>query len=256
MATQADPGLTELQRATSIYNDVGNAPVISGYQRQTSMPILERQLPQGIYGNMGTVGQTRQSQITRPTASGGYSGGGSYSAGVQQTYNPVKFNAPENLKLPEYKPPERDEGLTRQLRREYMGPGVNQIRRTTQEAIISSKSMDNPNARSLFIEKALAGVGQGIARVSATAGQEANREATQRYSEAMQKYNTGYKIMAEEAKAAYDSKWKQALMDFQERQYAARSNMNVGTSTGSSGEGVQPVQAVRMHGRYGGLTYV
>jgi len=244
-------GLEELQRATQIYQDIGNEPVVFGYQKQTgSMPILEREVSTGG----GYVPPTART-ISRPSSRGSYggsygSGGGVSIASAQKEYKPVSFQAPDPYKSPAYKPPERDEMVEKKLRREYMGSGMRQIRRATSQAVISSKSMDNPNARSLFIGKALEGVGGAISKVAGTAGREASKEATVRYHDDLNKYHTAWGALRDEAKAKYDSAWQSALMNFQEKQYAARSDMTVE----GSDEGVQPVRAYRMS-RYGGLRY-
>lgn len=248
-----DPGLSELQRATNIWEQVGSAPVVPGYQKQTgAMPILEREVSTGRTGYPTTTTPGGYGGIRRTptrTSPGGYvsAAGGN----MQQTYKPVEFKGPGQFKMPEYKPPERDLGEEKALRREYMAPGLAQIRRSTQQAIISSKSMDNPNARSLFINKALQGVGSALEQVTSGASRQARAESMQRYTTELNKYYTGWRALAEEAKANYDAQWKEAVMNFQEQQWGARSGYDV---EGQEGAGIQQPRVYRA-GRYGGLHY-
>jgi hypothetical protein len=149
--------------------------------------------------------------------------------------------------MPEYAPPERDEAQEKGFRREYMGPGMAQIRRSTQEAIISSKSFDNPNARAMFIRDALKGVGEGVEKVAGGAQREARAESGRRHSEDITNYVNQWNAKAQEATAKYDSEWKTAMMQFQEQQYAARqaTDPNVSAAAGpvGSNQGMNRINA-------------
>jgi len=146
-------------------------------------------------------------------------GGGGAGAPMPAVYSGPAMErptleTPEKLKLGEYKPPEYDKGEEKKLRAQYMAPGMSQIRRSTSQAIISSKSLDNPNARSLFINKALEGVGGAVSQVSATAGQQARAEARASYRDELEKYNIGWKAKAEVAKTNWSAQWDKALADY------------------------------------------
>lgn len=229
-----DPGLTELQKATSIWEDVGNAPVVPGFQKSDpNMPILKRQINYSGGSMSGYPSPSRSAGSVRATGYGG--GGGAIAAGsMQQPYKPVEFKAPGQLSLPEYKPPEYDQGQERQYRREYMAPGEAQARRATQEAIISSKSMDNPNARALFIRNALQGLGGALEKISAGATQQARAEANQRHQNEVAAYVGEWNRKARESQAKYDASWQTAMFNFQEQQTAARSEQQLSGQAGGS----------------------
>jgi len=236
----------ELEKATSLYEEMGSAPVTYGARVNTadpSMPIINQQFT-GMGGRAPSGDQSADTwrygspADVRKATYGGATGGTMAAAAMTPAqYKPVEFQAPGDLKLPEYKPPERDEAEERGFRREYMGPGMAQIRRSTQEAIISSKSFDNPNARALFIRDALKGVGEGVEKVAGGAAREARAESTRRYSEDIANYVNKWNAKAQEATAKYDSQWKSAMVNFQEQQMAAQS----ATITGATGGGAAAV---------------
>jgi hypothetical protein len=129
----------------------------------------------------------------------------------------AEFEKPDALKYDEYKPPEQDPAVEKQLRQEYMAPGMRQVRQSTQQAIISSRSFDNPNARSMFIQKALEGVGSAVSKIAGTAGREATGEARLQYRDELDKYHKGFQIGMEETRSNWDSAWDTAMMMFQEQ---------------------------------------
>lgn len=248
------PQLSEIERATNIYNDIANqySSEMSGNVNQRSGTSgygyqINRTgaTPKGFYGsystpqgNLITIGTppsegTVRGQSTDITGRG--TGGSGYgqvsqmgaSQESQKNYKPVEFKGPGKLDLPDYNPPDRNLAEERQLRREYMAPGLAQIRRTTQEAVISSKSMDNPNARALFINKALQGVGTALEKVTTGAGTQARAESMQRYSLELDKYYKGWKGKAEEAKLNWDADWNAAMADFNQIVNAQMGGMNV-----------------------------
>jgi hypothetical protein len=251
MATQS--GMTELQKATQAYEDIAsnyeamNKKNSVGYGYEPLTP--SKYTTPGAYSTPGgalvTIGappggvQGQSTDITGIRSSGGRGYGqvsqmGASSAS-QQKYTPVEFKKPGKFKAPEYAPPERDLGEERQLRREYMAPGMAQIRRTTQQAVISSKSMDNPNARALFINKALQGVGSALEKVTTGASTQARAESMQRYNTELEKYYTGWKSKMDEAKINWDADWNSAVLDFNQMVKAQLSGMNVSGLPGSGG---------------------
>ena len=268
------PEQNELQRATSIYESMGNEPVTYGVQNDMGN-VLQRQIPMSSYrGGTGPgIGGTAYGVTADPSSrfSGGgrqsisgRSSGGAISAAApqQRPYKPVEFKAPSDLKMPEYKPPERDEAQEKGFRREYMGPGMAQVRRSTQEAITSSKSFDNPNARALFIRDALKGVGEGVEKVATGAGKEARAESGRRHQEDVAAYVGQWNAKATEATAKHQADWNAAMMQFQEKQYAARQatdpNVSATATAGGSVSGTaagDKIRSYRMFGQYGGLHY-
>lgn len=228
---------------TQAYNDIAAGYEDMNRQRMENYPLTRGtttaySTPQGISygggvpGTVISIGGTPQARFNpqmaagagyQPSSGGGGRMGGSSSAGAKGPYTPVQFNAPGKIKLPEYKPPEYDEKKEKALRSEYMGPGMAQARRAVSQAIVSSKSLDNPNARSMFIQNALSGLGQAVEKVSTGASQQARAEARARYSDELGKYFTGWKALAEETKLNWDAEWKSALTNFQEKQWGAHA---------------------------------
>jgi hypothetical protein len=79
-----------------------------------------------------------------------------------------------------------------------MGPGMRALREGTREAISSSQSLDNPNARGKFIQQALQGYGQGLESVASGADRQATKTADKRHSEALSMYRTKYDYRRDE----------------------------------------------------------
>ncbi len=182
-----------------------------------------------------TTGARRYAGVGRAAPSGSQG----ISMGYQgPTMAKPEFQRPGGLKYGAYKPPEYDPGQERKLRQEYMAPGMGQVRKTTSQAMITSKSMDNPNTRSLFVEKALSGVGEAVSQIAGTAGREAGREARGRYQDEVTKYNTGWKILADETRANWDKEWDTALM-----QYKEQMNLYAQQPYPQQVEGMQPISA-------------
>lgn len=152
---------------------------------------------------------------TGARTSGGGGGSASYSVGYRgPTMDMPTFKAPEDYKSPDYKPPEYDEGLEKKLRQQYMAPGMSQVRRSQQQATISAKSIDNPNARALFINQAMEGAGAAISQVAGTATRGAQQEARARYSDELSKYNKTWEIAASDSKLAWDKEWETAMQEY------------------------------------------
>ena len=226
-----DPGLAELQRATSIYEEVGQAKPVTyeSLYGEVDQPygVQKKDVRTSGYSGYQPYDDNR---ITRPTyGSQPYSRGAVAASGFakQPTMERVEFEAPAAYKAPEYEPPERDPMLEKRLRQEYMAPGMRQVRRSTQQAIISSKSLDNPNARSLFIQKALEGVGSAVSQIAGTAGKEARAEAEARYQDDLSKYHTAWGSLRDESKTRYDAEWQQAIMKYQEDQWAREKGVEL-----------------------------
>jgi hypothetical protein len=238
MANNQQPQLSEIEKATQIYESMGQNtglsgsvntdPGTSGYGYSINRT---GSTPQGFVGSYSTP---RGNLITigSPPAnvSGGgggtqrkASGGSGYRSGVSyggSTYTGPTMEKPVlkdvgDLDLPDYTPPEYDEKLERRLRSEYMAPGMSQVRRATSQAVISSKSIDNPNARALFINQALEGVGTATAKIAGSAGKEATAESHRRYSDELTKYDKGWKVLADETKANWDKDWFQAMQEYE-----------------------------------------
>jgi len=155
---------------------------------------------------------------------------GSYGSGPsQQIVAPMK--AMESPELPdyqptEYKPPEEDKGVYDTARRESMGAGMRELREGTREAISSSQSLDNPNARSRFIQQALKGYGQGLEQVARGASSEARGIASRKRSEQLDIYKTNYTAKSNAYLQNYQNKINKIANDFVNQQNAQTANFN------------------------------
>jgi hypothetical protein len=166
---------------------------------------------------------------TGRAATGGGGRVGSY-APAQRSVKPMEaMKAPD---LPEYKgageytPPEEDEGVYRQARREAMGPGMRALREGTREAISSAQSLDNPNARAKFIQQSLKGYGQGLESVAAGASKEGRTEARFKRQEQLDVYKTNYDIKSNTYLVNYQNQINTIAATFASEQAANVANFN------------------------------
>jgi len=194
-----------------------------------------------------------QSQITRPgdprgQSRGGYAfGGGTEPAGGQPGMAPAmqrpmeqKVVKPlEAIQMPDtpeykaeaYETPEEDPGVYKTARREAMGPGLRALREGTREAISSAQSLDNPNARGLFIKQALAGMGKGLENVAAGASREARGVAQAKRSEQLNQYQTKYNAKSQANLVNFNNKINTIAKNFAARQSAQIANYNAQFNT-------------------------
>jgi len=168
----------------------------------------------------------------------GQRGGGAYTRGgqpaFQRTIQPLQAvevpEAPE-FKARKYKPPEEDPRVYSKARDEAMGPGLRALREGTREAISTSQSLDNPNARGLFIKQALQGYGSGLEGVSSAAGKEARSVAGAKRAEQLNIYNTKYQARSAADKINYQAKVNQMAQDFAQQQQIAQANYQMQFNT-------------------------
>lgn len=143
-------------------------------------------------------------------------GGGGYGASAAKPpLQMPRFDFSQTLDLPDYEPPEEDPMEYKMLRREAMGRGERQVRNRAQEAIMSTKSIDNPQQRKQFIREILAGVGEGMEAVAAGAGREARQLAGQKRAEQLRTYEAQHKVKSQEAMAKYEQDFKIALLNYE-----------------------------------------
>ena len=191
----------------------------------------------GIYGS----GPDTPSQITRSSSSsGGYpSGGGSPYQQPEQQRAPLQAMKTPDLPgykgIGEYKPPEEDQSVYKNTRREAMGVGMRELREGTREAISSGESLDNPNARSKFIQQALKGYGQGLERVAAGASREGRAEAGRQRSEQLSLYKANYDVRSNVYLTNYQNKVNKIAQDFASEQAVQIANWNAGVDQGAGG---------------------
>jgi len=139
-------------------------------------------------------------------------------------FKPLTSPELPEFKAREYKPPKEDEGVYRSERRKAMAPGLRELRQRTQEAMIMSRSLANPTARSEFVRDSLEGYGRGLERVAAGAGREARTEAARKRTEQLNLYNSKYKILSSQDAINYQNKLQKIATDFASRQQANMLN--------------------------------
>ena len=208
----------------------------------------------GIYGSAPDT----PSQITRnPSRSGGsVSGGGSSYQQQLQTRAPMQaMKAPELPKyegIGEYKPPEEDPNVYKTARREAMGAGMRELRDGTREAISSGQSLDNPNARSKFIQQALQGYGKGLENVASGAAREGRAEAGRKRSEQLSIYKANYDVRSSVYLTNYQNQINKIAQDFASEQAAQMSNWNAGINQGAGASSLQYLNSSRPSAGYTG----
>jgi len=166
---------------------------------------------------------------------------GSYAAGggapgqqrPRDPYQALKTPDMPTFQGEEYAPPERDQAIYDQERRRSMGPGMRALREGTREAISSSQSLDNPNARSKFIQQALHGYGQGLESVASQADRQATMTADRRQAEAVSMYQTKYEYKRNEDLMNYKTEISTIAADFAAESAASVANYNAGFGQGS-----------------------
>ncbi len=174
--------------------------------------------------------------VTRAQYGGGGGGGGGRAVAPQAPLAMPRFKFDQQLDLPDYSPPEEDPQAYRAARQEAMGRGERAIRNRAQEAIMSSKSIDNPQARKQFINSVLSGVGEGLEAVAAGAGREARQVTGAKRAEQMQVYNAKYQAQSQEAMSRYEQGFKTALLNYQAGASEAQANVGVpGATAGAPG---------------------
>jgi len=175
----------------------------------------------------------------RSAGGGGWS---SPSGPAKQTIAPME--AMEAPKMPEYKgpgeykPPEEDEGVYKTARREAMGAGMRELREGTREAISSSQSLDNPNARSKFIQQALKGYGQGLEQVAKGAASEAKGVAGRKRAEELDVYRVNYQAKSDVYLKNYQNQINTIATNFASQQNAQMANWNANLDPNTTVQGM------------------
>ena len=164
------------------------------------------------------------------SASSGPSGGGVVYQGP--VYDYPEYNRPEpfeygaTLDLPDYEPPEYDEGKERAVREEFIQTSKGAVSEAAQKAILGSANVNNPQARGQIIKAALEGFSESLGK-TALAGSEAGRRAAEK-KQATETgvYQAKFQIESKEKMARYDADMKAELMNWEldlkqaDREYA------------------------------------
>ena len=117
--------------------------------------------------------------------------------------------------LPDYKPPVEKAGAGKKAAEEIYQRGRGDMGEQVHNAIISAKSMQNPQARAKYVGEVLRGLGSGLASLSLQAGKAGRAEAGRKRSEQIRTYEAKYKAESAEALAQYDAEMTQAIAQWQ-----------------------------------------
>jgi hypothetical protein len=122
------------------------------------------------------------------------------------------------LDLPEYKPPAEDEGVKKQAFEETYQRGKGDLQQSTHQAILATKSLDNPNARAQMMDAVLSSMGSGLNEVAKAAGNAANQEAARKRAEQLTIYNAQFQVESAEAQAEYDRDLTERMANYEAQQ--------------------------------------
>jgi len=174
----------------------------------------------GIGGGGGGGDDTWRNGSPGSNRSGSSGGGGNviYQGPVYDypEYNkqePFEYGA--TLDLPDYEPPEYDEGKERAVREEFIQTSKGAVSEATQKAILGSANVNNPQARGQIIKAALEGFGESLGK-TALAGSEAGRRAAEKQQATETGiYQVKFQIESKEKIAKYDSDMKAELLNWE-----------------------------------------
>jgi hypothetical protein len=211
--------------------DFSGAQQVSGDGEATQYGTQPTQY--GDSGYMGT-GMTFQEYYGQQIMQGGSkgSGPGYHGGGGGGSYSGPKGEldlSGIDLDLPEYNAPEEDPAIYKHEYETVYQRTKAPVEQGVSEAIMSSKSLDNPMARMDFVRKALSGYGEALTGIASAAHSAAQEEAARQYANQMQEYQMQYKAEYAEAVAAYEKELQAAI-----------SNWEAGTGGDDGGWGNDP----------------
>lgn len=210
----------QLSGATDIYQSMLNESGGAGKPQAMSVPAAPQTFQSGMdtWRNGSPADQRRNDEIRFST--GGAGGGGSQGRQVTGRAGNVG-DVPQldlggiTLDLPEYNPPAEDEGVRKAAFEESYQRGKGDLSQSVHNAIISTKSLDNPAARAKMMDTVLSSMGSGLNEIAKAAGQTANQEAARKRAEQLQIYNAQYSAESAEAQAEYNRDLAEAQMNFE-----------------------------------------
>jgi hypothetical protein len=202
--------------------------------------------PNWPWGPDQSSGGQRSTSPSGSVSRGGAPTGSSFqSQQVIQPFEAMKApTLPEYKGIGEYKPPEETDDAYNKARQGSMNAGVREMRDQAREAMSTSQSLDNPNARAKFVQQALKGYGQGLSKVAQQAGKEGRTEASRSRAEELQTYKTNYDIKSDAYLTNYQNEINQIATDFASGQAANVANYNANLNPN-----------VTVAGQGGGATY-
>jgi len=179
----------------------------------------------GVQTSIGTPPPQGPSAITRPE-----DGRGQWQTGgtpmIDPYASPTAPTGPTGpapdlrlsdvvLDLPEYKPPAESSAARKGAAEEAYQRGRGDMGEQVHNAIISAKSMKNPNARAKFVGEVLSGMGSGLSQLSAAAGREGRAVAAQKRGEQLRTYEAKYQAESAEAMSRYDAELDSSMAQWQ-----------------------------------------
>jgi hypothetical protein len=142
------------------------------------------------------------------------------------------------LDLPEYKPPAEDDNVKKQAFEETYQRGKGDLQQATHQAIISTKSLDNPAARAQMMDAVLGSMGSGLNEVAKAAGSAANQEAARKRAEQLNIYQAQFQVESAEAQAAYDKELTEAMANYEAQHAQFQMDQQVAANQpGTKGNG-------------------
>jgi hypothetical protein len=166
----------------------------------------------------GSPGDARRSDDYSYGTTRGQGGGGTtttYSGQTSGQTMPDLDLGGITLDLPEYKPPAEDDNVKKQAFEETYQRGKGDLQQATHQAIISTKSLDNPAARAQMMDAVLGSMGSGLNEVAKAAGSAANQEAARKRAEQLNIYQAQFQVESAEAQAAYDKELTEAMANYE-----------------------------------------
>jgi hypothetical protein len=214
----------QLSGATDIYNQMAQSPIVypeGGGGGTMSVPAEGQTFQSGKdTWRYGSPADERRNDQTYLGAGGG-SYGSSGSGRLQTSRRGRGGGPPEldlgdiTLDLPEYTPPAEDKSVKREAFEEVYQRGRGDMATQTHNAIISTKSLDNPAARAKMMDTVLSSMGAGLNEIAKAAGTAANQEAARKRAEQLNIYNAQFQVESAEAQAQYDKELMEAQMNYE-----------------------------------------
>jgi hypothetical protein len=188
--------------------------------------------------NKDVAGYISQQDAANQVGQGSYgssggSSGGSYSAGYdgpifdRPNLELEEFKSGAVLDLPDYEPPEYDKGYERQAREEFIQTYKGDLSEAARDAIMSSMSMDNPQARGKIIEAALEGYGDALKETALAGSQEGRNAANEQYGRDINVYNTQFEVASQEIIAKYNQQLQEDMLNWEIRNKEKEASYNI-----------------------------
>jgi hypothetical protein len=140
--------------------------------------------------------------------------------------NVGQFEYGATLDLPDYEPPEYDEGHERAIREEFIQSMKVDMSKQAQSAILGSASIDNPQARGQVIQAALEGFGSALRGAALEGSKEGRRAAESKYGRDVNVYNVNFDVRSAEEQARYDRELQEDLMNWEIELAKAEADYN------------------------------